>query len=483
LNLVSNRRIFKNVMYLNFSAIAAKVLGFATSILLARQLGETQFGQYMFIFSFTSYFLLFNDLGLNILNSRDVARSHGDAPRYFNEIGSLKLIITSVLFAVFLFTIYAIPYPQLMRTALMFGFLYIAIKSFGVFFGSFLTAFERLDINSILDFCFTLTVLLFLLAATYLKIFNLVSVMALYALAIFLWAGAFPVILFRRFIPFKLYFKPDFSLVKESYVFALGGIAGSVMMQTDVVVLKFMSGDAATGYYGIGLSFVIGLMFLGLSLSSAMYPVFSRLFKESREELKGYFEKSVETLYKMTVPFCVGGIVLAKKIILLFYGVSYLPAQSSFEILMLAGLLLAPGNFMATFLQATNRQGSVLKVNFIGIAVNLALSVTLIYYFSHTGAAVARAATFLYLAVCYWFIIRKDVPGVKMYSYLFKPVFAGLVMAAVLLSLLKLNVFILLFIGITVYLSVLVLVKGISREEYNFVKSCWRYKADVLEHP
>ncbi|MBU0951794.1 MAG: flippase [Elusimicrobia bacterium] len=474
MNQETNKRIFKNMLYLNSSAVLAKILGFATSIILARKLGETQFGQYIFIFSFISYFMLLNDLGLNILTARDVARNHNDALKYLNEISGFKLILVFISFCLFICLIFVLPYSNILRIALIFGFLYVGIKSFGIFFGSFLSAFERLDINAVLDFIFTLLVLIFILIISQLKMLNLVNVMAVYTLAIFIWAAATLIVLFNKFIPFKIFFRPNFSFVKQSYVFALGSIAGTIMLQTDTVILKFMSGDAATGYYGIGLTFVVGLMFLGLSFCSAMYPVFSRLFKEAKEEIRSYFEKSIETLFKITMPFAVGGSILAGKIILLFYGVNYLPAKTSFEILMLASLFLALGNFMAAFLQAVNQQKNVVKINVIGIAVNLVLSGVLIYYFSYAGAAIARAGTFIYLVVLYWFVIRKELQGVKILPHLLKPLIAGFVMAVALFVLYKLNVIVLLFIGITVYITVLVAIKGFSKEEFSFVKSCFK---------
>ena len=470
----TNKRIFKNILYLNSSAVIAKILGFATSIILARKLGETQFGQYMFIFSFTSYFMLLNDLGLNILTARDVARDHNEALKYFNEISSTKLILIFISFFIFICLIFVLPYSNILRIALIFGFLYVAIKSFGTFFCSFISAFERLDINAFLDFCFTVLVLIFILITAQFKMLTLINTMFFYMLAIFFWAAAALLILLAKFIPLKIHLQPNFSFVKQSYVFALGSIAGTIMVQTDVVMLKFISGDAATGYYGIGLTFLVGLMFLGLSFCSAMYPVFSRLFKESKQELKGYFEKSVETLFKITIPFAVGGCILAGKIILLFYGVNYLPARASFEVLMLASLFLALNNFMASFLQAVNQQKNVVKINAAGIAVNLLLSGVLIYYFSYTGAAVARAGTFLYLVVFYWLIIRKECPGIKIFPHLLKPSLAGFVMAVALVLLYKFNVIILLFIGITVYAAVLIAIKGFSKEEFSFVKSCFK---------
>ena len=50
----------------------------------------------------------------------------------------------------------------------------------------------------------------------------------------------------------------------------------------------------------------------------------------------------------------------------------------------------------------------------------------------------------------------------------------GFVMAVALFVLYKLNVIVLLFIGITVYITVLVAIKGFSKEEFSFVKSCFK---------
>lgn len=467
----------KNILFLNASTIFTKIFGILISVLLARQLGELYFGQLMFVFSFTGIFIIFNDLGLNLLVSRDVARNREISMEYLNKIGSLKIVLTIILGILFTGILFLLPYSLELKFALAIGFAYICVRSFGAFFSSFFTGFERLDISAVLDFCFTLLTAIFIFFLSYFDILTLKSSMFAYLLAIFVWAAAGYIVLRTKFIPFNtgIKFNLDFTPLKESLVFAIGSITGILMLHADVIILKFLKGDIPTGYYGIGLTFFSGLMFIGANFSGAMYPVFSRLFKESAAKLEEYLKKSMEALFILIFPISTGGNILSEKIIDFVYGKNYLPAVRSFNIILWASFLLAIGTFLGTFLKATNKQSILLKINIYGVIFNFLASVIFINYFSYEGAAVSRSLTLLFLAVFYYLAIFKGQNYVTVFKYLTKPFIASLLMGISLYFLIDLfSVVVLILIGAVSYFVFLVLIRGFSKEEYNLIVSFLR---------
>jgi len=473
---ITYKRTFKNILALNFSSILAKFLGFFISIIFARKLGELYFGQLMFVFSFTGFFLVLNDFGLHSLVSRDIARNREISAKYLIEIGYLKLILSLILFLVFTGLLFLFPYSKELKSALFIGFLFVCIKSFGTFFNSFFAGFERLDINAILDFCFTFIVFIFIVLLSNFNVLTLNSTLVAYLLSIFLWFTTGYIIL-RKFISFDKVFFPKINLnfLRESYIFALGTISGNIILQTDVVILKFLKGDIPTGYYGVAVSFFSGLLFLTANFSNAVYPVFSRLFKESKEDLAKYFNKTFEIFFILILPLSIGGSILSEKIINFFYGKNYLPAVKSFVIILWAVFLVGIGTFFGTFLRATDRQSVLLKINIIGIIFNILSSIIFIYYLSHNGAGLSRALTLLFLAVSYYLVIVKDENYTRIFGYLIKPAISGLLMG-IIVFLLKntFNIFLLTFIGALSYFIFLILLRGFSKEEYNIVISFFK---------
>ncbi len=468
------KRTFKNVVLLNISSIIAKLLGLFVSIILARKLGELYFGQLMFVFSFTSVFLILNDFGLNSLVARDITRDRELSAKYLTEISYLKIFMAFILFLIFVGLIIILPYSIELKYALIIGFFYVCIKSFGNFFNSFFAGFERLDINAVLDFSFTFLLFIFIFFLSSLNILTLKISLIVHLLSVFLWAVAGYIILKVKFVPLinNSGFNIKFNFLKESSIFLLGTISGNLILQTDVVILKFLKGDIPTGYYGTTLSFFSGLLFLTANFSNAVFPAFTRLFKESKENLKRYFITTIEIFFILTFPISIGGSILSEKIVGLVYGWRYLPAVESFSIIMWAIFFVGIGTFFGTFLRATNRQSILFKINIYGIIFNVLSSIIFIYYLSHIGAAISRTLTLLFLCIFYYLVILKDDKYTQLFKYFAKPVISGLLMG-LLVYLLRdtFNIFLLIFLGALSYFIFLTSIRGFTKEEFNIIKS------------
>ena len=61
-------------------------------------------------------------------------------------------------------------------------------------------------------------------------------------------------------------------------------------------------------------------------------------------------------VFFMSVPMAIGGIILGKSIILLVYGNEYLPAVTSFKILIATPLIIFPGTLIGNAILAYGKQ-------------------------------------------------------------------------------------------------------------------------------
>ena len=76
----------------------AKIFTLAFFVIAARLLGAREFGLYSYAVSFVTLFVLFSDLGLNTLLTREIARDSTRAPGYVGNIGGLKLCLLGAAF-------------------------------------------------------------------------------------------------------------------------------------------------------------------------------------------------------------------------------------------------------------------------------------------------------------------------------------------------------------------------------------------------
>ncbi|MBV1767556.1 MAG: oligosaccharide flippase family protein, partial [Methanobacterium sp.] len=120
------QRIMKNVGVNGISQIFLSLIGFLFMIYLARFLGEGGFGQYNFVLSFTSLFVIFSDLGVNQLLVREVARNKELSEDYTNNAFLLKIPLSILTFLGIVFFTYFLDFQgDLVFLLYLFGLYHI----------------------------------------------------------------------------------------------------------------------------------------------------------------------------------------------------------------------------------------------------------------------------------------------------------------------------------------------------------------------
>ena len=165
----------------------------------------------------------------------------------------------------------------------------------------------------------------------------------------------------------------------------------SLYIQLNSIMLGFISGDEQVGYFTAGTKIThIGLTLVS-SISTVLLPRCSHLLKiGDSERFTNVINKSLSLILALTLPMCVGLMVLAYPIVIVFCGTDYL---SSIPVL----YLNAP---VVVFISLTNLIGiQVLypmdKVRIVilsvsgGAVANLLLNFILIPPFGATGAAIS----------------------------------------------------------------------------------------------
>ena len=211
------------------------------------------------------------------------------------------------------------------------------------------------------------------------------------------------------------------------------------------------------------------ILLIGSVISKSAYPILSRLFKKSLAELKIFIENYTRLMFILAIPLCFGGLILSPLIINFIYGEEYKEAILVFQILIISASIIYITAIYAHSLQACQKQKTHLVGMGIGSIINITLNFLLIPKFGLYGAAFVTLLTQSFVLLFTYFKFSKIIK-ISIIKYTIKPLIASLVMFTVLYFL-NLNLFILLFLGIVVYFIVMIIIRGISRNDVNMIKN------------
>ena len=246
------------------------------------------------------------------------------------------------------------------------------------------------------------------------------------------------------------------------------GFLFQVNSNIDIVILGFMRSDEEVGWYSAAYKIILLLIGFGGFLGVAVFPMMSRYYKESIEKLTKLIYYHFKAMIFFGLPVAVGGIILAPKIINLFYGGNYRESILAFQILLgylFLSYAMAPFFFL---LQAVGKTRYFLFVAAVAAITNVCLNIILIPKYSLIGAAVATVmSNFVIFIALYVYSSRKIIPVSISRSFMVAAV-ASLGMG-ILIDLIDLNLFADILFGIIFYVSFVVILKGITKEELEYL--------------
>jgi len=245
-----------------------------------------------------------------------------------------------------------------------------------------------------------------------------------------------------------------------------------VYINFGTVALGFMKDESSVGIYGAAAKLVFFIYALSDLFVAATFPVISRLYHESAEKLGEFMRYCLKLTALLGIPVAIGGTILGPKIITLVYGASYARSGVVFQILSWFAAINLVSFVLSYSLVACNRQQVYLKIMACGALFNVAFNLIVIPFAGYYAAAAALLFTES-VTLVWSFLIVKDVvrlPSILSYG---KLLLAGFVMGAILVSLFRLNVLLLMLIAILSYFAALFALGGITKAEIARIKEAF----------
>lgn len=464
--------IAKNTAFLTIGELGTRVFSFVLVVAIARYLGDVGLGAFAFAFAFADLLLNFVDLGVPMYILREMAKNRPSTKTYTSNVLGLRLLMAPAILLIGVAAAFLIN-ASTSQTRLV-----IILATIGMIF-NFLTeplrmiflAHEKAAYYSSLiileRLSFTLGGLALLVTGH-----GLVPVIGAYIAseAISLLTTAF--VVREKFARFTVRFNyaAISSMLKGSFSFWIANFLRMVYQRADTLMLSAIQGFAVTGWYGAAYKITEALRFIPLVVISAVFPPLSRLHAKSKENVKAVYERTLYYVLIAALPMAIGLTLIAKRVILFFYGASFTPSIIALQLLVWAEALFFIHYLMGFMLSAIDKQRLFTITTALYVGANLLLNIILIPKYSYVGAGTAAVTTQLMAVALLSYFTAKNGYGVNFMRIAYKPLISAGAMAAALIWLKSAHLLIAAPAAAAVYLAVLALVRGIGREELQLIR-------------
>ena len=201
----------------------------------------------------------------------------------------------------------------------------------------------------------------------------------------------------------------------------------------DSILIGVMLGSGPVGWYAAAYKPVTAVLAAPITYYQGLFPALSRSFHEDREKFRAILLRSLRFTTIFAIPLGVGGTLLAAPVIRLLFGASYSPSVPVLQLLAWSAVLVTlRGNFRHT-LNAVGKQKLDLMCAAAASGLNVGLNLIFIPRYGIIGAAWATVIS----EICWFALARylfvRHVMALPLISAIWRPVVAGIAMAACLI--------------------------------------------------
>ncbi len=430
------QRVAKNSLIPMALSLLNKGVDFAFAMLRLRILNPAGEGSYTFAINFYAIFEILVRFGLGTLLTREVARDRAQAGRYLSNVVALRvgLWLTALPLMALVGAAYRIwggLTPEeawaiaLFAVALLFAGLADAISA--VF-----NAYEQMEYpagiaSAIAVGKVTLGALVLLPPLSW-GFVGLAGVSVVMNLVQTLWLY----LLLRRklFTPQAALDRPlQREMLHESVPLMINHLLATVFFRVDVWILKPFSGVGAVGLYGAAYKYIDGLNVIPAYFTMAIFPLMSRLARDSREAMARAYILALRLLLMVSLPMAVLTTFIARPLILILGGEEFLPGSAlALQILIWS----VPVGFINSVTQyvliAVDQQRFLTRAFVIGVAFNVVTNLIFVPRYSYLAAAVITILSEFALLVPFYYAVRRYVTRVPWAEVIWRPAVAAVAM-------------------------------------------------------
>jgi O-antigen/teichoic acid export membrane protein len=390
------------LLFLNFLVKPFWIFGIDRTV--QNIVGAGEYGLFFALFNFSLLLNIILDFGITNFNNREISRHSQLLPRYFSNIVVIRFLLAiAYLIISFAFAL-ILGYSDRQLWMLAFLVLNQFISSFILYLRSNLSGLQLFKTDSLLSITDRVlmigicSVLIWgpLRSKFHIEWFVYAQTIAYTITAII----AFIVVLKK-----SEFFKPKFekvfffSVVKQSYPYALLSLLMSFYYRVDTVMLERIlpDGNVQSGIYAQAFRLLDAANMVPFLFASLLLPIFSKMIKLG-ESIDSLLKFAFNLLFVVTFSFSLVVIFYREQIMELLYVNHSAESSMVLAILMVSFVFISSVYIFGTLLTANGSLFHLNIVSLLGVIINVGLNLILIPKYMVVGAALASLFTQLIIA-------------------------------------------------------------------------------------
>lgn len=390
--------ISKNSAIAFLSQILIFIIGFITSIILARALGPTGKGTYTLIILIPTVILKLGSLGIDVANVYFTGSKKYEIKDIVSNSLFASILLSSILIILFLGIFYLKIFQNFLNSnQINFIHLWVAVLiiPFSLFFGflrSIILGQEKIIIYNkinIFQNIFQLTSIIILLL-----IFKQGVIGAIIAYVFTVICVTSLVVLFIKKYT-KIYVSYNEKIFKDLVKYGVkayfGNLAQFLNYRLDMFLVAIFLTPAAVGYYSIAVGIAERLWMLPGAIASVLFPRISSLKNVAANNLTPRISRHT---FFFTIFLSLILAILAKPLIKLFFGITFLPSLIPLLVLLPGIIALSVSKVLTADLAGRGKPQYGSYSSFVALVLNVLLNLWLIPRWGISGAAFATTVAY-----------------------------------------------------------------------------------------
>ncbi len=392
------KTVAKNISVLTLAEILHRGINFLFFILIARHFGTAGFGIISIGLALNGILSLISIFGFDPVIVREIAIDKKKSSRYFNNIFTLRIILSILTFIILTILTIFLGYGKTTIYVILILGIDAAFYSLNQLFYSIYQANQKMEYFSFIRIIeFSLKIIL---AYIFINLgFDIVQFT-------FLWIISSVVILFINFIILHIKFlRPKLqmekyfwkNILKVSLPFAVSAFIVRAHNDIDKIMLSKMveNSKEIVGIYSSAYAIIIALIGVVASISIALYPLMSKLSVKNKLSLNFVYTKMFKYLLLITLPLAIIITITGSDLILFFFGQEYSASVPALQILIWNFVFILLCYPSSTLLKSIDKQIENTKRSIFEISGNIIANIILIPIYGYIGAAIATVLTSL----------------------------------------------------------------------------------------
>ena len=417
--------VVRNVLRLIFPLIT---FPYVSRVLMPEGIGKVNFAN-----SIVMYFYTIASLGIGSYGIREAAKIRNDRlsrAKFTKEMLSINMVSTLVSYILLAASLVFVKKFESYRILIIVNSSSIILNTIG--FEWLYSALEEYGYITLRSIIFQIISL----ALTFILVRNSDDVVnyALVSVISNVGSNVCNLIHARRYLDLKTKVKLEIKKhLKPIFLLFLSSIAITVFSILDTSMVGFIKDDVEVGYYTSASKIIRMIRDLFPAISTVMFARVSYYVgTKETQKIKEVTGQIFNLFYALSIPICMGFILLMKPILLLMCGSEFLPAVAVGQVLAPLVILSSISGYLSgAVLISFGREKIYMYVEVGAALLDIVLNFVFIPKYGALGAGIATLITELVMFIVFHISVKNEISGVKIKKALVQYIISSVIMALV----------------------------------------------------